>query len=147
DVDDAGEALRLGIAARQAVQDQRMLFERNELLHLKNLQVALEDPHGQVVRHHEALRGKLLDLASKFACPRDLAEDITHRNMGEIRKLAEDGPLRTLAAARHAKEENRAILMVAFHERIPLPIGPPENITEIGFAVSRRAGVNWHDTA
>ena len=61
------QPLGLRIAARQSVEDQGVLLGHDQLLHLQDLQVPLEDPHGQVVGDHQALRGVLLDLAAELA--------------------------------------------------------------------------------
>ncbi len=115
-VDEAVEPLGLGVIPGQPVQDQGVLLGDDQLLHLEDVQVPLEDPHRQVVGNHQPLRGVLLDLAAELAGSGDLAEDVAHRDVDQVGKLAEHGPLRPLAAARHSEQDDRAIPMTFFHD-------------------------------
>ena len=118
-VDEAGQPLGLRGVARQAVEHQGVLLGHDQLLHLQDVQVPLEDPHGEVVGDHQALRGVLLDLAAELAVAGDLAEHVAHRDVDEAGELAQDGPLRPLAAARHPEQEDGTIPVTLFHDRSP----------------------------
>ena len=58
-----------------------MLLRDDQLLHLEDVQVPLEDPDREVVGDHQPLRGVLLDLAAEFAVAGDLAEHVAHRDV------------------------------------------------------------------
>ena len=96
----------LRIAPGQPVQNQDVLFRDDQLLHLEDIQVPLKDPDGQVVWNHQPLRRVRLDLAAEFAVSGDFAEDVAHRHMDPIGKLAQHGPLCALAAAWHSEQDN-----------------------------------------
>ena len=96
----------LGIIPGKPVQNQDMLLGDDQLLHLEDIEVPLEDPDRQVVWDHHALRGVLLDLAAEFAVSGDFAEDVAHRDVDPVGKLPEHGPLSALAATRHSEQDN-----------------------------------------
>ncbi len=102
-VDEAGQPLGLRAVARQPVEHQGVLLGHDHFLHLEDIQVAFEDPHGEVVGDHQPLRGVLLDLPAELAVAGDPAEDVAHRDVDEAGELAEDGSLRPLAAAGHTE--------------------------------------------
>ena len=66
-VDEAGQPLGLRVAAGQPVEHQGVLLGHDQLLHLEDIQVPLEDPHREVVGDHQPLRRVLLDLAAELA--------------------------------------------------------------------------------
>ena len=53
--------------------------------------------------------------------PRNLAEDIPHRDVDPVRKLTQHRTLRALAAARHSEQDDRTIAMSFFHDSDPPP--------------------------
>ena len=102
-VDKASQSIGLRAIARQPIEHQRVLLGHDDFLHLKDVQVAFEDPHGEVVGDHQPSRGVLLDLTPELAVAGDLAEHVAHRDVDEAGELAQDGTLRPLAAAGHAE--------------------------------------------
>ncbi len=88
---------------------------------------------GQVVGDEQALRGEVDDLLAEGPILRELAEDVAAGDVHHLGELAQDRPLRPLAAARHAEEEDRPVLAPCGHRVTSStvraatgpPLGPP----------------------
>ena len=95
-----------------------MLLRDEQLLHLQDVQMLLEDPDRQLVGNHPPLRGVLFDLAAEPPVLGDLAEDVTHGDVDPVGKLPEHGPLGSLAATGHSEQEDGAIPVMVVHGSI-----------------------------